>query len=57
VPVGGALTFAIISAGGEQTCGVTPGHVAWCWGDNAFGALGDGTQTTSALPVKVAFQP
>ncbi|HKP28998.1 MAG TPA: hypothetical protein VJU15_06330, partial [Gemmatimonadales bacterium] len=56
-PVGGGLTFIALSAGGDQTCGVTTGHVAWCWGDNQYGALGDGTQVNSALPVRVAFQP
>jgi alpha-tubulin suppressor-like RCC1 family protein len=57
VPVGGGLTFLVLSAGGDQTCGVTVGRVAYCWGDNTYGALGDGTQFNSDLPVKVAFQP
>lgn len=57
VPVGGGLTFLVLSAGGDQTCGVTIGPVTYCWGDNQFGALGDGTQTSSNLPVKVSFQP
>jgi alpha-tubulin suppressor-like RCC1 family protein len=57
VPVGGGLNFIALSAGGDQTCGVTFGRVAYCWGDNQFGALGDGTQFNSNLPVKVSFQP
>ena len=57
LPVGGALTFRLISAGGLHTCGVTIGNVAYCWGDNGFGALGDGTQSSSPVPVRVEFQP
>jgi len=68
VAVGGGLSFRLISAGGgdaginpttapAHTCGVTIGKVAYCWGDNQFGQLGDGTQVMRLLPTKVAFQP
>ena len=68
VAVGGGLSFRLISAGGgdaginpttapAHTCGVTVGKVAYCWGDNQFGQLGDGTQIMRPLPTKVAFQP
>jgi alpha-tubulin suppressor-like RCC1 family protein len=58
VAVGGNLTFATVSAGGAgNTCGVTTTGVAYCWGDNSYGQLGDGTQTGSLVPVKVAYQP
>ena len=37
---------------------VTPTGVAYCWGDNEYGQLGDGQhRVSSAVPVKVAFQP
>jgi alpha-tubulin suppressor-like RCC1 family protein len=36
---------------------VTTGGVAYCWGANNFGALGDGTTNNSMVPVKVAGQP
>jgi alpha-tubulin suppressor-like RCC1 family protein len=45
VPVGGHLSFAAVSAGGEDsghTCGLTPGGVGYCWGNATFGRLGDG---------------
>ncbi|HEX9165295.1 MAG TPA: hypothetical protein VF862_05260, partial [Gemmatimonadales bacterium] len=68
VAVGGGLSFAMISAGGgdagispaippAHSCGLTTGKVIYCWGDNQFGALGDGTLTNRLLPAKVAFQP
>jgi hypothetical protein len=43
VPVAGGLYFAQASAGDQQTCGKTPADVAYCWGDNLLGAVGDGT--------------
>ena len=49
--------FAYIKAGDISTCGLTSTGVAYCWGDNEYGQLGDGTTTASATPVKVAFQP
>jgi len=45
VRVGGDLSFAAVSAGGEDsghTCGLTPGGVGYCWGNATFGRLGDG---------------
>jgi hypothetical protein len=32
---------------------LTETHEAWCWGDNTFGKLGDGTNTNSSVPVRV----
>jgi len=53
-PVAGGLRFTMISTGVWHTCGVTPGGAAYCWGDNFFGQLGDGTSVARATPVPVA---
>ncbi len=55
--VAGGLTFATILAGDGHTCGLTTGGVAYCWGGNSFGELGDGTTTTRSTPVRVVGQP
>jgi alpha-tubulin suppressor-like RCC1 family protein len=55
VPVAGRLAFAQVTAGGQHSCGKTPTGVAYCWGNNGLGALGDGTwQNTRTTPVPVA---
>jgi alpha-tubulin suppressor-like RCC1 family protein len=51
------LTFAYLKAGELSTCGVTSTGIGYCWGDNEYGQLGDGTTSGSAVPAKVAFQP
>ena len=37
------LTFTSIAAGYHHTCGITPENVAYCWGRNDYGQLGQGT--------------
>jgi alpha-tubulin suppressor-like RCC1 family protein len=48
------LSFVQVSAGYSHTCGVTVDSLAYCWGYNFFGQLGDGTQTDRLTPVRVA---
>lgn len=56
--VGGALVFRRIAAGGPTTsCGVSTANAAYCWGTNAFGALGIGSSASTdstLVPVKTA---
>ena len=48
------LVFATVSSNSQHSCGVTTSGVAYCWGDNSFGALGDGTTANRLVPVAVA---
>jgi alpha-tubulin suppressor-like RCC1 family protein len=54
VAVAGGLRFRQLRAGGFHTCGVTAANVAYCWGRNFDGAVGDGTTTNRLSPVRVA---
>jgi alpha-tubulin suppressor-like RCC1 family protein len=40
-----ALAFRQMSAGGGHACSVTPDNLAYCWGANNAGQLGNGTNT------------
>ena len=46
---------AQISAGGSHACALTTGGEVLCWGDDAYGQLGDGSFTDSPVPVPVVF--
>ena len=47
-PVSGNLSWVSVSASGYQTCGLTLAGKAYCWGDNTFGQVGNGTSGFSA---------
>jgi alpha-tubulin suppressor-like RCC1 family protein len=51
------VTFAAVTAGGNHTCGVTAMGVAYCWGENTYGGLGDGTTQQRTTPVLVQAPP
>jgi alpha-tubulin suppressor-like RCC1 family protein len=46
------MTFQSLSLGRHHTCAIDLEGETWCWGDNTYGALGTGTTTSSATPVK-----
>jgi alpha-tubulin suppressor-like RCC1 family protein len=52
--VAGTVTFERVSAGGRHSCGETRTNQVYCWGNNLFGELGDGTTTRRLTPVPVA---
>jgi alpha-tubulin suppressor-like RCC1 family protein len=54
VLVSGGLTFAAVSAGAYHTCGLTTASLAYCWGSNDFGELGNGSTIFSPVPVLVS---
>ena len=46
-------SFAQISAGSSHTCATDVDGLAWCWGHNAAGQLGDGTLFDHSSPARV----
>jgi alpha-tubulin suppressor-like RCC1 family protein len=53
VLVSGGHRFENLSVGLATTCGVATDGVTYCWGNNGFGTLGDGTHIPSNVPVAV----
>jgi alpha-tubulin suppressor-like RCC1 family protein len=51
--VGGGKFWSHLSTGYRHTCGVTKAGRGFCWGDNFFGQIGNGTTTDALLPVLV----
>lgn len=53
VPVNTSLRFTAISAGASHTCALTAEGEAYCWGDNSYGEVGDGTYNRRLVPTRV----
>ena len=53
VAVISATTWELLALGEEFTCGLGTDGVAWCWGNNRAGWLGDGTQELRPNPTPV----
>src|SRR5207249_7063345 len=55
VPVAGGLHFRQLNMGFNGTaCGVTTSHLAYCWGLNVAGAIGNGTLNQTSTPAAVS---
>ena len=48
------VAFDTIALGSAHTCGLTSTGIAYCWGRNSEGQLGDGSTTDQPLPVAVS---
>src|SRR5262245_25216205 len=45
-----ALKFRQIDVGFGDACGTTTDSVAYCWGENSIGSVGDGTRIRRVTP-------
>jgi alpha-tubulin suppressor-like RCC1 family protein len=53
VAVSGGRVFTSLVAGGDHTCALVGSGLAYCWGENSIGSLGNGTNVNSAAPTLV----
>lgn len=51
-----SMTFNAVSTGVGFTCGDAYGGRPYCWGDNTYGQLGDGTLVSRPTPGPIALQ-
>jgi len=51
--VTGGKSWLLLAAGGAHTCGIAADSLAYCWGANGSGQLGDSSFTDRAAPVAV----
>ncbi len=53
-PVSGGLSFQQLAPGRHRVCALDLDGLAWCWGSNYNGGLGDGSAQSQSQPVRVA---
>ena len=49
----GPKVATMVSAGADMSCAAMADGSVWCWGSNERGQLGNGSKTTSWVPVRV----
>ena len=54
VPVMGGLSFTTVVTGSQHTCGLDADGLAYCWGHNHEGQLGNGSTADGLIPIEVA---
>lgn len=47
------VTIETVVSGGRYSCALSSNDKVYCWGDNTYGQLGNGTTTSSTTPVEV----
>lgn len=52
--VAGGHSFVQLTLSAKHSCGITTDGAAYCWGNNQFGQLGDGTTTDRHQPTRVS---
>lgn len=52
-PVQEGATWSQVTIGKQHSCGLQSNGTLWCWGDNDFGQVGNGTTLRSTLPSQV----
>jgi alpha-tubulin suppressor-like RCC1 family protein len=57
LPVAGGIAFVSIRPGRYTTCGLGRDDIAYCWGANSVGQLGDQTFDNRSSPAPVVGQP
>ena len=45
--------YTAVTAGGHHACGLNASGIAYCWGSDFFGQLGDGRRVNSTTPIPV----
>ena len=53
VTVGAGSPVTVVATGASHTCAATADGGLYCWGQNQYGQLGDGTDTSRQTPVSV----
>lgn len=56
VRVGTASDWLTVSVGGTSACGTrtaAPNTTLWCWGDNSYGQIGDGSGIEQDAPIQI----